>query len=363
MKALQFLLATACVACCLSASAASDKDGKDEYEFKPHWYVGAQGGAQYTLGEAPFGDLISPNIQVSGGYQFTPWFGLRLAVNAWQSKGGWNDWNNTTYKYNYVAPGLDAMFNLSHAIGGFNPKRICNISVFAGAAANIAFNNDEANTLTNNGAVMGYIWDGTKTSPVGRAGVAVDFRICDAVSLGIEGNANMLSDKYNSKKAGNPDWYFNVLAGVKINLGKTYKVKEKPAPAPVMKPEPRPRPKPQPRPQPKPVNNKIEMPRCDVFFAINKSIVTAEENMKLNKIIKYLNENPRAKVNVTGYADKGTGNAKINSRLAKERADAVVAALTEKGIAADRIVSDSKGDTVQPFAENDKNRVTICIVE
>ena len=28
-----------------------------------------------------------------------------------------------------------------------------------------------------------------------------------------------------------------------------------------------------------------------------------------------------------------------------------------------RISYDSKGDTVQPFSENDKNRVTICIAE
>ena len=44
----------------------------------------------------------------------------------------------------------------------------------------------------------------------------------------LEGNANMISDKYNSKKADNPDWYFNALAGVRINLGKGYTKKAKP---------------------------------------------------------------------------------------------------------------------------------------
>ena len=42
----------------------------------------------------------------------------------------------------------------------------------------------------------------------------------------------------------------------------------------------------------------------------------------------------------------------------------VVKMLTENyGIAADRISSEAKGDTVQPFAENDKNRVTILVAE
>jgi hypothetical protein len=67
---------------------------------------------------------------------------------------------------------------------------------------------------------------------------------------------------------------------------------------------------------------------------------------------------------VTGYADKGTGTAKINKMYAKKRADGVVDKLVkEHGLDASRIKSDSKGDTVQPFAENDKNRCVIVTGE
>ena len=64
----------------------------------------------------------------------------------------------------------------------------------------------------------------------------------------LEGNANITSDKYNSKKAGNADWYFNALAGLRINLGKSHTKTEpvKEAPVPVqeyVKPEPKPQPK------------------------------------------------------------------------------------------------------------------------
>ena len=63
-------------------------------------------------------------------------------------------------------------------------------------------------------------------------------------------------------------------------------------------------------------------------------------------------------------ADAGTGNNTINDRLAKQRAQVVTKALVEKyGIAKERISTDSKGARVQPFAENNKNRVTIMIAK
>jgi outer membrane protein OmpA-like peptidoglycan-associated protein len=81
-------------------------------------------------------------------------------------------------------------------------------------------------------------------------------------------------------------------------------------------------------------------------------------------IADYMQKYPKSKVVVTGYADAGTGNDRINDRLAAGRADVVVKALKEQyGISADRITYDSKGSRVQPFAENDMNRVTICIAE
>ena len=85
---------------------------------------------------------------------------------------------------------------------------------------------------------------------------------------------------------------------------------------------------------------------------------------KVEDIANYLKANPNAKVSVCGYADKGTGNAKVNVKYAKSRAEKVAKLLQSKfGISASRIIVDSKGDTVQPYEENDLNRVTICIAE
>ena len=65
-------------------------------------------------------------------------------------------------------------------------------------------------------------------------------------------------------------------------------------------------------------------------------------------------------VSIVGYADKGTGNPEINVMYAERRAAQCKDALVNKyGCDASRISIDSKGDTVQPFAENDKNRCVI----
>lgn len=371
MKSIKTLLAVALLSFGMGAMAQAtytDAEG-NEYQFKKHAFLNLEGGAQYTLGEAKFMDLISPNVQLGIGYQFNPWFAARIQANGWQSMGGFNGINevgnlaviNTTYKYKYVAPGLDFMFNLSNLLYGWNPNRVLNVTAFLGGGANVAWDNGEANTMAGPNQ-MRYIWDGTKVNPFGRGGLELSFRLSDAVRFVVEGNANILSDKYNSKKADQPDWYFNALAGFRINLGKTYTKKEKPAP----EPEPVAEPVQEyvaPTPAPEPEVKKVDPIRRDVFFKINKYEVTETEQPKVDEIVAYLNQYPNAKVNVTGYADAGTGNNTINDRLAKQRADVVVKALTAKGISADRITSDSKGARVQPFAENDLNRVSIMIAE
>ncbi len=383
MKKMKTLMAAALMmfgAVTANAQATYEAADGTKYEFQKHAFLNIEAGAQYTLGEAKFSKLLSPNIQLGLGYQFTPVFGARIQANAWQSKGGWNGFRTQVgaepytndFKYKYVAPGLDFMFNLSNLFCGWNPNRVFNLTAFVGGGANIAWGNDEANdiakNLTNlNAYNLEYVWDGSKVRLFGRGGLEAAFKLSDAVALTVEGNANILSDKYNSKNHSGgkmkADWYFNALVGLKINLGKTYNKILPPPPAPEPEPEPivEPEPEPAPAPAPAPV---IEPIRRDVFFLINKTEIRTEEAQKVKDIADYMAKYPESKVVVTGYADAGTGNDKINDRLAAGRADAVVKSLVnDYGIAQDRITYDSKGSRVQPFAENDLNRVTICIAE
>ena len=369
----------------LSASAQEQK-GTTEYVFEPHWYVNIQPlGVQYTLGEVDFGDLLSYNVQAAVGREFNKVIGGRFALNAWQSKAG-SKVSGVDYKWkwNYIAPTVDITFNLSNLISGVNPNRVFTVGAFAGLGMNIGWGNSEAADVdailrqtttarwqdddgqikTDNTyqAGLDYLWDGTKARFLLQAGLTGDIKINDKFAVTLEVSANTLSDKYNSKKAKNWDWYFNALAGLKINLGPTYSTKFIPAPEPEI------------RYVEKIVEKIVEVPaapaetaaeplRRDIFFLINKSNIRTSEASKVDDIVAYLNENKDAKVQVTGYADAGTGNDRINDRLAAKRADAVVAALKKAGISADRISFDSKGARVQPFADNDSNRVSIVIAE
>ena len=350
----------------------------EEVEFRPHLFLEAGVGAQYTLGEARFKDQLSPNAQIALGYQLTSWLGGRLQVNGWQSRGGWNGYGNPSltqaYKYKYVAPGIHVMLNLSNLILGWNPDRLFTLSVFAGGGANIAFDNQEviaiARGLYDKTAYrLEYLWDGTRVLPYGRAGLQAAFRLSDRLSLSVEGNANILSDEYNSKRAGNPDWYFNALVGVRVNLGPTYTSTALAPPAEVVEPVPMVQverveePAPEPRPQ-QPQQQTVEPLRRDVFFLINRYDIRPVEQQKVREIAEYLRRYPRTRVTVTGYADAGTGNDQINDRLAAQRADAVLRELRDRyNIDGERIFYDYKGARIQPFEENNLNRVAICVAE
>ena len=378
----------------LGCTAASAQEAKTVNVFNPHGYLQVQIGGQETLGEIGFGDLLSPNVQVGYGYNFNKVVGARVSLNAWQSKAG-QEFLGQTYKWkwNYVAPMVDATFNLSNLFCGFNPNRLVNVGVFAGIGANIAWGNDEATTAQSNmktaytnlinsaygtttipeankGAksepALSYLWDGSKVRLTGRVGANVDFRVSERVSLGLEVSANTLNDRYNSKKAGNSDWYFNALVGAKFTLGKSYTTKTVPAPKPVEKIIERIIEKPAPAPAPKTETKQEAVDenfRRDIFFPIGNSNIAKSQTTKIAEIVTFMKENPDAKITLTGYADKGTGSAAFNDKIAARRAQTVYNTLAAKGVAKSRMIKKSMGSRVQPFEENDMNRVTICIAK
>ncbi|WP_155520377.1 OmpA family protein, partial [Bacteroides faecis] len=153
------------------------------------------------------------------------------------------------------------------------------------------------------------------------------------------------------------------LVGVSIKLGKSYTktapvyyepepvVVEQPKPAPVVE---------QPQPKKEVV---VEPMKQNIFFAINSAKIQDDQQSKIASLVDYMEKHPAAKVSVTGYADVDTGNPRINSKLSEKRANNVAEALKAKGIAADRIKVDYKGDTVQPYNTPKENRVSICIAE
>jgi cytochrome c oxidase subunit 2 len=73
-----------------------------------------------------------------------------------------------------------------------------------------------------------------------------------------------------------------------------------------------------------------------VFFATGKSELDGEASNTVKAAAAYLAEHRDAKIALAGFVDS-TGGAAANEELAKQRAQAVRDALTQAGVAADRI--------------------------
>lgn len=91
-------------------------------------------------------------------------------------------------------------------------------------------------------------------------------------------------------------------------------------------------------------------------FVINKAELTSQSDAYLYSIAQAYKD---SELIVKGYADAKTGNPEYNMELSKKRAEVVKNKLIEYG--ATNVSIEALGDTVQPFADNDMNRVAIVI--
>jgi outer membrane protein OmpA-like peptidoglycan-associated protein len=88
-------------------------------------------------------------------------------------------------------------------------------------------------------------------------------------------------------------------------------------------------------------------PKVSVFFDVGKNEIAPEFTAAVAPIKAWLDANPSDRVQLSGFTDP-TGDAAANAELAKRRAQAVAAALTEQGVAEDRM------DLVKPADSSDE---------
>jgi hypothetical protein len=330
---------------------------------KSYSFLELQGGVQLTTNDVKMSKLITPTAALSFGHFFSPVVGARIHVNGWQAKGGFDDLDQY-YKWKYMVADVDMLVNLTNMISK-NPygKHPLNVMLLAGLGVNHAWKNDLDMTAYN----IPMTWNKNRLSHNLRVGVRLETDVTKPVGVSLEVNANSLSDRFNSKINSRDDWQFTAMLGISFRFGKRYS-----KPLPVALPV---------------VQDALDAQAAATAAALLavsekkkvKKDVTREENVQLHKegfyqirvtelsdeniyisVAQFLKNNKNAQITVVGYADKGTGTAIENQRYAKERAENFKNKLVKDyGVNASSVLVDSKGDTVQPFSENDKNRCVL----
>lgn len=339
----------------------------------PYFFAGIQGGAQTTFTNYDATKLITPIGGVNVGAMLAPAVGARLHVSGINNKGGFR-YSGQKYDYNYAVTDLDLMLNLCRVFAP-GKETLMDLYLIGGAGFGVTWNNDDfkhlaAAALADGNQHLG--WDDRRFVHNFRVGLQLEANVSKLIGINLEVTANNLQDRFNAKINGHGDWQMQALLGVNFRFGGKKKgapvyvaqpapVQPAPVqPAPVAERASEVQPKPEVKPQPKPVEQKPESEGLTVRFALAKAVVTEDEAAKIAAFAQWLKKHPKAKAEITGYADAGTGNTGINSNLSRQRVQAVAKILTQKhGIPASRIKTAYKGDTVQPFAANDDNRVVI----
>lgn len=325
--------------------------------FVPHWYVKALGGTAFDVGEADFQQLLSPSLQLSMGYQPIQLLGLRASLGGLWARNRYA-YPEAKYAWNFLQGTIDAELSLTTLLMGERPERHNNVYAFVGGGVAYSFGNEDAVEADKRyGIDFQKLWEKSRWNPVLRAGIGYDYQVTDNIAIGCEMAANMLPDHFNSKlgRGNNRDWHFTALVGVKFTIGhrcgRTEPIYEQLSP-PVKEEE----------------DTFVDVPvenisfNVNIHFVINQSIIRSNQIPKLTRLLRYLNEHPKAFVRLSGYADKDTGTPEINMRLSRERSEAVSQYLQDAGIEEWRIRRFAKGDRVQPFDIPADNRVCICFV-
>ena len=121
------------------------------------------------------------------------------------------------------------------------------------------------------------------------------------------------------------------------------------APKPPPPPPPPPAPKPPPPPPPKPTSEKVTF-AADTFFDFDKAVLKPEGKAKLDDLTSKIKGVTLEVIIAVGHTDS-VGSDAYNQKLSLRRAEAVKAYMVSKGIEANRVYTEGKGEK-QPVADN-----------
>lgn len=322
------------------------------------------------------------------GRWLSPYLGLRLnAVGGslhWDNPNGNMPatWGGFTHA-KHVNLNAEIMWDMFNSLGGVNDNRVFSIIPFAGLGGDYTWdiksgqtggNALGTNIVNDHGVVKNNSW----TLPV-TAGIQFRFRLCEYVDFFAEARASFYGDNWNGSAEGHPvEANVQALGGFNFNIGgrgwstfnecdyvsqlaalnaqcndlrgqllaSNQEVAALQAQLPC--------------PEVKEKNCENAPLMTTVRFQINSDVISPEEEVNVYNMAEWLKANKDEKVTIVGYADADTGTSEYNMALSERRANAVADALVNNyNISRDRLTIEYNGSDVQPYKENNWNRIVI----
>lgn len=350
---------------------STDKFKVETNRFWSNWFVSAGGGVNLYFGDhdkqVKFGKRLAPAVDVAIGKWFTPGIGVRFAYSGLSvkgatqtgihstgeevpGKGGYGYWL-TKQKFNYFNFHLDAMFNVSNLLFGYNPNRVYSLSPYVGLG--VMKTNDTPKA----------------TEIAGHFGLLNSFRLCDALDLNLDIRGTLVSDAFDGEAYGRGG-----EGMLSATVGLTYKFKKRgwdKAKTVVRIDNRAINALRQQLSDAEAENDRLKRALAEgnrqkakeivtkasanlVTFPIGKATLSNEARANLGMMAEAIKSGDKSVVyTITGYADAGTGSKRINERLSKRRAEAVFNCLVKEfGVSESQLRVDHKGGVDNMFYDD-----------
>lgn len=350
---------------------STDKFKVETNRFWSNWFVSAGGGVNLYFGDhdkqVKFGKRLAPAVDVAIGKWFTPGIGVRFAYSGLSvkgatqtgihstgeevpGKGGYGYWL-TKQKFNFFNFHLDAMFNMSNLLFGYNPNRVYSLSPYVGLG--VMKTNDTPKA----------------TEIAGHFGLLNSFRLCDALDLNLDIRGTLVSDAFDGEAYGRGG-----EGMLSATVGLTYKFKKRgwdKAKTVVRIDNRAINALRQQLADAEAENDRLKRALAEgnrqkakeivtkasanlVTFPIGKATLSNEARANLSLLAEAIKAGDGNVVyTITGYADAGTGSKRINERLSKRRAEAVRDCLVKEfGVSESQLRVDHKGGVDNMFYDD-----------
>jgi hypothetical protein len=347
----------------------NDKYKVETNHFFDNWFVSGGFGGQVLFGnhdkQVKFFNRIAPALDIAVGKWFTPGIGVRLMYSGLSVKGatqkeghgefpthstgedvpgkGGDGYWLMKQKFKFYNLHLDALFNMSNILYGYNEKRVYNCTPYFG---------------------LGWtrVWESPQSMEVSaNVGILNSFRLNDALDLNLDIRGAYVSDRFDGELGGR--WGEGIWSAT---IGLTYKFKPRgwDRSKTIIRTHDR-------TSELKAMQDKINDMQAQlakrktdsitvirtmaaasfVVFKIDTWDLTNEARVQLSLFAENIKKaDPNVVYIITGYADKGTGSVERNIVLSKNRARVVYECLVnEFGVPKKQLRIDHKGGVDDMF--------------